>query len=434
MAQAQKKDMLLTAAPPTVAAEVIPLTPQQKPLWDQTRAKFLWEAPGFTHVLYKMMCPKDGERIIFTRDGVDTLATDGVFVYANPDFYFKLTLPQRVFGLGHEVVHGILNHANIMHGWRVRGKVTCPNGEVLDYDEDCMQHSADYIINAMLVASNIGKPIPDVYLEPAFIPHTDSLTQAYQKLYHKRSGGGGKPKPGKGTSMDKVLKPGQGQGMTPQQAKAMRNEAQWKTTVAGAMASAKARGLLSGSMKDMFCEFLEPTVSWDEFIQGWFKKKLGSGGWDFRRPDRRFIIRDIYAPSRSGHGAELVVIGIDSSGSVTQAMLERFMGEMFGVLQDVKPRRILIMWCDSSLKRVDEIEDTSDLLKARQLGAPGRGGTVFAPVFNKVKAMGLKPDAMIYFTDGDGPFPPEKPDYPVLWGNVQPGKHYPWGDVVNIPV
>jgi predicted metal-dependent peptidase len=66
-------------------------------------------------------------------------------------------------------------------------------------------------------------------------------------------------------------------------------------------------------------------------------------------------------------------------------------------------------------------------------GAPGRCGTSFVPVFERVREMGLKPDALVYLTDGLGTFP-SSVDYPVLWGSIHLGPEgYPFGEVVMIP-
>jgi len=234
---------------------------------------------------------------------------------------------------------------------------------------------------------------------------------------------------------DIVLNPGKAEGKSPEVAKGQRSEQEWKVAVAAAMESARVQGKLSASMKDVFGEVLEPRVSWQDYITGFFKRRLGGGSYNFRRADRRLITRDpfIYAPARSGFGAENVVVAVDTSGSIGRDELTMFFGEMQGVLDDVNPENLYVMWCDAQVHRVDEVEDTGDLIDMWHAGAPGRGGTSFVPVFEKVRDMGLKPDALIYLTDGHGTFPSE-PGYPVLWGSIDlKPESYPWGEVVMIP-
>ena len=67
----------------------------------------------------------------------------------------------------------------------------------------------------------------------------------------------------------------------------------------------------------------------------------------------------------------------------------------------------------------------------------GGGGTEFAPFFDAADEAGLVADGTVavYLTDGEGPFPSEPPNYPVLW-IVTPGgideDRFPFGDVVRM--
>jgi len=111
-----------------------------------------------------------------------------------------------------------------------------------------------------------------------------------------------------------------------------------------------------------------------------------------------------------------------------------FMAEVSGILEEIKPKRLVIIWCDAAVNRVDECEDIGDLNTIRRKGAPGGGGTSFIPVFERIAKEGLEPEALVYLTDGLGSFPSYAPPYPTIWGNIYgDGKQYPWGDVVNIP-
>jgi predicted metal-dependent peptidase len=65
-----------------------------------------------------------------------------------------------------------------------------------------------------------------------------------------------------------------------------------------------------------------------------------------------------------------------------------FFGEMRGVLEDVKPENLYVIWCDAEVHRVDQVEDVGDLITLKGKGAPGGGGTSFVPVFQAVKELG----------------------------------------------
>jgi predicted metal-dependent peptidase len=126
------------------------------------------------------------------------------------------------------------------------------------------------------------------------------------------------------------------------------------------------------------------------------------------------------------------VVAVDTSGSITDKELNIFMPEIAGILQDVRPKRLVVMWCDAKVHRVDEVEEPSDVAELRAKGAPGGGGTNFIPVFKEIEDMGLEPDALVYLTDGIGTFPEKAPSYMVVWGSIHDTK-YPFGDVIDVP-
>jgi predicted metal-dependent peptidase len=435
-------DIALKQKAVRVAMDEVDITHKEKELWDYTRTKFLWECPGFAHILYSMMGGgKSSNQAVFTKQ-VPIAATDGLYMMLNPETYFKYKLNERVFIAAHEVCHAMLNHPVVFHMYRQRNEVKFSDGTKLPYVEEVMQVAADYIINAMLVESKIGQCPEGCFHDPKLVSHMDPLVEAYRKVYKDTNGGKKLPKmesgqgPGKG-QFDQVMKPGTVEGKNPTVAAQERSDGEWKVAVAAAQEANRAQGKLSGSMKHIFGDILEPQVSWQEYILGFFHRKTGSGSWNFRRPDRRLIVRQpdrIYAPSRSGFGADIVVLAVDTSGSISDKTVDMFMAEALGIIEDVQPRVLYIMWCDAKVHRVDECEDYADILHVRGKGAVGRGGTDFRPVFDEIREMGIKPDALVYLTDGYGDFPQVEPDYPVLWGDItKDPKHYPWGEVVEIP-
>jgi predicted metal-dependent peptidase len=112
-----------------------------------------------------------------------------------------------------------------------------------------------------------------------------------------------------------------------------------------------------------------------------------------------------------------------------------FFAEVAGILEDCKPQRLVIVWCDAKVHRTDECDEPSDLNTIRHKGAPGGGGTSFIPVFDWMASEGIEPDALVYLTDGMGSFPAHSPKFPVIWGNISPpgSVQYPFGEVVDIP-
>lgn len=413
--------------------KVVELTSEQEAKWDATRAALIWHCPAFTHIFYTMMNKNNGKySAVFVEPGLFPIAaTDGQNILIVPEPFFALPLSERIFVVAHEISHGIFGHMELMQKLSMAGKVCYPDGKELSYDHDDMNRAMDYVINDMLISSKIGTFNSNWLHDTTIATHMDDVLTAYRRIHQTKSGNGGQKGGQKG--FDGHLKPGTTTGQDPAQAANGRNDVEWKTAIAGAIASARAQGKLPGALDRALSDTIEPKVDWRDKIIGFFSRKPGGGTYDWRRPDRRLITRNIIAPGRSGFGAGPIVVALDTSGSVGQAECDLFFGEIYGILEDIRPSKIYVMFCDAKVHRVDEVEDTSDLLRIRKKGAPGGGGTSFVPVFDMVAEMGIDPDALIYLTDGMGRFPARAPTYSVLWGSIHPASKYPWGEVVDVP-
>jgi predicted metal-dependent peptidase len=405
------------------------ITPQQARLWTETRVAFLYSCPAFAHILYSLMT--HGEDSAYWTEEVPIAATDDLNLFLNPERFFKYNLQERVFVVAHEVSHAIFNHCGLLHLWRKRNEIGYADGTKLPFDQDTMNRALDYFINAMLIDSQVGKFNADWLHDPKYTTAMSPL-DIYRDLFEN----GDK---GKGQGFDIHLQPGTGQGQDPTQAQQDRQalDNTWKTEVASAIASAKAQGKLPAGLARHFTEVLEPQVAWQEHIRGLFARKVGSGSSTWRTPNRRLIARDpdaIYAPGSSGHATDTVVVAIDTSGSVNDKTIAMFLAELSGIVDEVSPKRTVVMWCDAEVGRVDEVEDAADIEQLRRKDPPGGAGTSFVPVFEEVQKLGLEPDALVYLTDGYGTFPEKPAPYPVFWGSIAlEEKGYPWGDVVMIP-
>jgi predicted metal-dependent peptidase len=416
--------------------EQVELTPAQEILWEQTRAKLLWQAPAFTFIFYEMLNNADSKHIAMFTKEVPIAATDGSNMILNPDTFFKYDLDERIFANAHEILHCVLNHCVQGFKFAKSGKIIYPDGSTLPYDPEVANISMDLVINDMLIEAKVGKFNKDWLHDKSFGVHTDSWIDVYKKVFKAKQGGGKGPN---GHSFDQHLAPGTSQGNDPTSAAGQRNDAQWGQVMAGAAAieaATRKQGQGPGALERFFGAQLDPVVDWKERIRALFSRKVGSGSYDWRRADRRLISRfkdPIYAPARSGFGCGVVVVAADTSGSIGPKEIDMFFAEMHGIMDDCTPRELVIMWCDAHVHDVDHADEISDLNTIRRKPVKGGGGTDFRPVFDKIGEMGLEPDALVYLTDGQGSFPDKAPAYPVIWGNIYPASKYPFGDVVEVP-
>jgi len=93
--------------------------------------------------------------VIWTRQ-IPTAATDGIYIYVNPDFFDGLPSDsQRAFLLGHEVGHMILRHPQRGKAFGKRGFFRIVNGQRIPFDHKLYNCAADYVINADLIAHGL---------------------------------------------------------------------------------------------------------------------------------------------------------------------------------------------------------------------------------------------------------------------------------------
>lgn len=404
--------------------------------WNETRVGLLWSQPAFADVLYSMMVGPNGEQAWFT-DKVDTAATDDKYMYLNPKKFLSRDLEDRIFIACHEIWHAMMGHCGIMHRLRTAGVVTYPDGVTLKYDENTMQIAADCVINDGLVQAKIGRKPKDAWHKPQLINAKMSIVDAYRKLYKNQSqmgGAGGVTINSEGGgSFDVHLTPGQGRGKTPAEAQSDRNQPAWDAAITAAMENCKQRGVGSFDLKQAFGKIVEPEIPWQELLRTAFNRRVGNGQQTWETLDSEFIIRGIGAPGHLSWGAGRVIVAQDSSGSILQPMSDIFMSETGGIVDDARPRELILCQCDDAILQWEEVQDTSDL---RRMMRRGNGGTSFVPVFEKIEREMLEPDILIYFTDMDGAFPTKKPSYPVIWASIveTPYRGVPFGDFVYVPL
>lgn len=420
----------------------------QRGKWSDTLVMFTLSCPGFRHLLYRLLANNEGTDIALMTRGTAVAATDARNVMINPDTFFTLSLQERTFVLAHEVVHNIYDDPATTRRVSRAGELVYGDGTRLPFVNELWQRSMDLRINDALIKSNIGK-MPqgkfkgwhDTRLGTA----DDSVYDIYRKVYEddqKKGGGSGPPDKEKQTGggaqgpggFDECMEPGKSTGEDPNVAGAKRNTQEWATemAIAQSLELQKSKGKLSDSLKRMFDMYLKRQVPWTDHIQGFFARKIGAGASDWRRADRRFITRDIYIPARSGHGVNWVCVWGDTSGSIGKEELNTYLSELAGLIEELKPKRVTVFWCDAAIKQVDDIEDMADLDKVRCRGVKGGGGTNCRPVFHAIDAMNMEPpEAFIGLTDGYADFPSHAPPFPCVWA-VTSDAEIPFGEVVRI--
>jgi predicted metal-dependent peptidase len=420
------------------------MTPQEEAKWADTVSMMAWTAPGFRHLWYKMLSQTHNSGgspyvAVCTKD-CGIAATDGQNLLINPERFFKMGLPERVYVAAHEIVHNVYGDVELLHRCMSTGKVPMHDGTSVPFDNDTMQKAMDARINALLDESKIGKKPLKIDGQP--VGHYDkevkgdaSVLDVYRRYYEDKfpDGEGGLPGGNNPGGFDSLMKPGQSTGQNPQVAQQQRNPSQWAVEIAAAQTieQMKSQGKMAGALKRMFESILEPEVNWLDHIATLINRTCGDGSYDWSHPDEWFSVLDVYSPKPTGQGAGWIVLWGDTSGSRNDKEIASNVAELAGMLADVNPERLTVIWCDAEIDYIDEIEDPMDLEKIVARGTAGGGGTSQAPVFDWIAKQMDVPDLYIGFTDGFVDFPEREPRYPVIWASST-DQSYPWGQVVRV--
>jgi predicted metal-dependent peptidase len=121
------------------------------------------------------------------------------------------------------------------------------------------------------------------------------------------------------------------------------------------------------------------------------------------------------------------VIVIDSSGSVDEELLNTFLGEVNFLMSLISNYQIELLVCD------DKVHSHKTFYSGESLDVSlkGGGGTSFKPAFTFVEENFDDVKLLLYFTDLDGKFPSEVPNYDVKWVSSQI-KKIPFGSIIEL--
>jgi predicted metal-dependent peptidase len=143
----------------------------------------------------------------------------------------------------------------------------------------------------------------------------------------------------------------------------------------------------------------------------------------YARPSRRFPERVGELPGRIWSPRVItrpsLLVAIDTSMSMRSDELAEIARHLAPIAERA---RVTIVECDTEIARVRPFDGA--LRDVR-----GRGGTDLRPVFDPSFLGAQRPDGVVYFTDGMGPFPEAAPPVPTLWVLTKPARFAcPWGE------
>jgi hypothetical protein len=217
-------------------------------------------------------------------------------------------------------------------------------------------------------------------------------------------------------------------------------EAEWEAAVKRSLGAGKVPSGVSRALKKLN----EPVIDWKSELSRYIDDMVSKT--KYKLPARRFIGGGDaqYGYKRYKEDFESVVVAIDTSGSITQPMIEQFLSEVKKITEEYNPEKTVILYCDTKVYAPDILEpgDSPDFSKIK-----GGGGTEFEPPFAWVQENmiqnGEVPTVFIYFTDGEATFP-DSSDYDIdsyadkcIWtfltfNGEKYGRDQPFGERIDI--
>lgn len=326
-----------------------------------------------------------------------TLATDGKNFYYNSEFVLSLgSIDKVIFGFAHEVLHCIYDHIP----------------RTGDRNRKLSNIAQDYVINADLVHYSVGKAIDEVdiiydkkYFNWSFEAVYDELYEKADKIDidelfeqllddHLEAGPDGETDGDGGDEDGDVSK--RRPRLTREQKEAIKDEIREAVLQA---AQSSGAGNLPGGIQRIVNNLTNPKMDWRSLINMKIPS-LSKNDYSYQRFNKKYMQSGIIVPGLNREEAIDVCIAIDTSGSISQKILEEQLSEVVGLMNMYEEFTIRIWQFDTGIYGYAEFtKDTAvDILNYE---VKGGGGTDFDANWKFMKQEGIEPQMFIMFTDGE---------------------------------
>jgi predicted metal-dependent peptidase len=183
----------------------------------------------------------------------------------------------------------------------------------------------------------------------------------------------------------------------------------------GALAAGK---MGSGGNRDLEA-LMTPKVDWREALREFINTTCAGNDYStWRRPNRRFVSSGYYMPSGVSERVGELIIAIDTSGSIGGAELSKFLSEVKGICDTVKPDAIRLLYWDTEVCADEKYEGAEIDNLTSSTKPEGGGGTVVECVPAYITEHSIKAQAVVVLTDGYLGGSWGQWSMPVLWAIV----------------
>jgi len=168
----------------------------------------------------------------------------------------------------------------------------------------------------------------------------------------------------------------------------------------------KSRGTIPGEMQGLIKALLHtdpPKFDW----KGYLRRFLGNSIDYHRKSSRRKLNKRFNMnPGRKVKRKKHILVGVDTSGSVSDNELKEFFHEINHIYK--AGTKVTVVHCDTTIQKIEEYKP------GMEFKVYGRGGTYFEPVLDYYNEHSSEYTCLVYVTDGEANVPP-RPKGRMLW-------------------
>ena len=378
------------------------ITMQLEEKISQAKARLLVNNPYFGMLASKLE--------LIVNDNIEAFVSNGVKVEYREEYLDGLELGELEFIFANGVMHASLAHdkrKNNRSGW-------------------LWQMATDMAINDMLVENGMTLPygaqyrkrFAGMYAEEIYAQLKDDILRDEDNLeYEADDSDDVEPNSDKKEELTE---------QTPQQLQEeILHEQLLAEEAISLLESEFKKGEAPLHIERFFSLEYEGKIDWRDELRNAIDKYFRDD-YTLLPPSKKLLYTGIYLPSTISQTFRLVIV-IDSSGSVDEELLNTFLGEVNFLMSLVTNYQIELIVCD------DKVHSHKTFYSGESLDVSlkGGGGTSFKPAFTFVEENFDDVKLLLYFTDLDGKFPSEVPNYDVKWVSSQI-KKIPFGSIIEL--
>lgn len=348
-----------------------------------------------------------------------TACTNGRDKYYHEEFITGLPAKQLAFLVAHETFHVLYKQTLT---WKHLHKL---NPQLLNV-------AMDFVVNQIIVDldpnGDVVEFIPGGCLDSKY--KGMSTGQVFDLL--KKDGGGGS---GKGSGSGSAGDPLDGHDFEEVESLSEADRTELEQIVDQAIRQGE---ILAGKMKGKSPRDLglipEPQVDWRKQLADFVTSvTAGHDMSTWRKPHRRWLANDVYMPTTFSEAVGEIIVGVDTSGSVSRKEMEACLAEVQSVCKQVAPEKLHLLYWDTAIASEETYEpaEYEDILSKTK--PAGFGGTDPHCVQYWLTQQAVKPRLAIMLTDG-GIYQWPDLGIPTLWVITDKRTTAPNGVTIHLEV